>query len=113
MTLSIIGLKSLCLANNQLALDYLDNFYKKWKNNHLVIEKWFEMMSTLNIGSQGLNLIKHLLKHKDFDYKKLKSISAEALEKLNKIKPETISQASRISGVSPNDISVLLVYMGR
>ena len=50
---------------------------------------------------------------KDFDYKKLKSISAEALEKLNKIKPETISQASRISGVAPNDISVLLVYMGR
>ncbi len=69
MTLSIIGLKSLCLANNQLALNYLNDFYKKWKNNHLVIEKWFEMMSTLNIGSQGLNLIKHLLKHKDFDYK--------------------------------------------
>ena len=54
-----------------------------------------------------------LLIPKDFDYKKLKSISAEALEKLRKIKPETISQASRISGVSPNDISVLLVYMGR
>ena len=48
-----------------------------------------------------------------FDYNKLKSISAEAKEKLNKIKPQTISQASRISGVSPNDISVLLVYMGR
>ena len=77
MTLSIIGLKSLCLANNQLALNYLNDFYKKWKNNHLVIEKWFEMMSTLNIGSQGLNLIKHLLKHKDFDYKnpnKLRSV---------------------------------------
>ena len=69
MTLSIIGLKSLCLANNQLALNYLNDFYKKWKKNHLVIEKWFEMMSTLNIGSQGLNLIKHLLKHEDFDYK--------------------------------------------
>ena len=69
MTLSIIGLKSLCLANNQLALNYLNDFYKKWKNNHLVIEKWFEMMSTLNIETQGLNLIKNLLKHKDFDYK--------------------------------------------
>ncbi len=69
MTLSIIGLKSLCFANNHLALNYLNDFYKKWKNNDLVIEKWFEMMSTLNIGSQGLNLIKNLLKHKDFDYK--------------------------------------------
>lgn len=77
MTLSIIGLKSLCLANNQLALNSLNDFYKKWKNNHLVIEKWFEMMSTLNIGSQGLNQIKYLLKHKDFDYKnpnKLRSV---------------------------------------
>ena len=49
----------------------------------------------------------------DFDYSKLKSLSFEALEKLTKIKPRTVSQASRISGVSPNDISVLLVYMGR
>ena len=77
MTLSVIGLKSLCLANNQLALDHLNDFYKKWKNNDLVIEKWFEMMSTLNIDTQGLNLIKNLLKHKDFDYKnpnKLRSV---------------------------------------
>lgn len=49
----------------------------------------------------------------EFDYSKLKSLSYEAREKLTKIKPTTISQASRISGVSPNDISVLLVYMGR
>lgn len=48
-----------------------------------------------------------------FDYGKLKSLSFEAKEKLTKIKPRTVSQASRISGVSPNDISVLLVYMGR
>ena len=60
-----------------------------------------------------LNRLEAVKIPKDFDYKKLKSISAEALEKLNSIKPETISQASRISGVSPNDISVLLVYMGR
>ena len=50
---------------------------------------------------------------KNFDYSKLKSLSFEAREKLSSIQPATISQASRISGVSPNDISVLLVFMGR
>jgi len=49
----------------------------------------------------------------NFDYHKIKSISFEAREKLSKIQPTSISQASRISGVSPSDISVLLVYMGR
>ena len=49
----------------------------------------------------------------DFDYEKIKSMSIEAKQKLAKIKPITIAQASRISGVSPSDISVLLVYMGR
>jgi tRNA uridine 5-carboxymethylaminomethyl modification enzyme len=49
----------------------------------------------------------------NFDYQKVKSISFEAREKLSKIQPSTISQASRISGVSPSDVSVLLVYMGR
>ncbi len=49
----------------------------------------------------------------NFDYSRLKSLSFEAREKLSKIKPVTISQASRVSGVSPSDISVMLVYMGR
>lgn len=49
----------------------------------------------------------------DFDYNILKSISSEAKEKLTRIKPKTIGQASRISGVSPADISVLLVHFGR
>lgn len=48
-----------------------------------------------------------------FDYSKIHSISFEAREKLSDIRPATVSQASRISGVSPSDISVLLVYMGR
>ena len=49
----------------------------------------------------------------NFDYSQLKSISTEARQKLNNIKPQTIAQASRISGVSPSDISILLVFMGR
>jgi tRNA uridine 5-carboxymethylaminomethyl modification enzyme len=48
-----------------------------------------------------------------FDYNKIKSMSIEAKQKLSHIRPITISQASRISGVSPSDISVLLIYMGR
>jgi tRNA uridine 5-carboxymethylaminomethyl modification enzyme len=49
----------------------------------------------------------------DFNYSQIKSMSFEAREKLNTVQPKTVAQASRISGVSPNDISVLLVYMGR
>ena len=47
----------------------------------------------------------------NFDYLKIKTISTEGREKLGKVKPRTIGQASRISGVTPSDISVLLVYL--
>jgi tRNA uridine 5-carboxymethylaminomethyl modification enzyme len=49
----------------------------------------------------------------DFEYERVKALSSEAREKLKKIKPETIGQASRISGVSPSDISVLTIYLGK
>ncbi len=49
----------------------------------------------------------------DFDYSKINSLSSESRQKLNKIRPKTIAQASRISGVSPSDMNVLLVYMNR
>ena len=48
-----------------------------------------------------------------FDYTKIKSLSTEARQKLSKVKPRTLGQASRISGVSPSDVSVLMVYLGR
>ena len=49
----------------------------------------------------------------DFDYHSLKSLSTEARIKLDRIRPKTLGQASRISGISPADISVLMVYISR
>jgi tRNA uridine 5-carboxymethylaminomethyl modification enzyme len=57
--------------------------------------------------------LEDLVLHDDFDYKRLTSLSTEAREKLNKVKPRTIGQASRISGITPSDISILMVYLGR
>jgi len=65
------------------------------------------------LNADKLNRLEHVVIPSTFDYSKVKSLSYEAREKLTKIQPTSISQASRISGVSPSDISVLLVYMGR
>ena len=64
-------------------------------------------------NADKLNRLENVSIPSDFDYHRVKSLSIEARQKLSKIRPTTISQASRISGVSPSDVSVLLVYMGR
>jgi len=64
-------------------------------------------------NADKLNRLENVTIPSKFNYQNVKSLSFEAREKLTKIQPTSISQASRISGVSPSDISVLLVYMGR
>jgi tRNA uridine 5-carboxymethylaminomethyl modification enzyme len=64
-------------------------------------------------NAEKLHRLENIQIPENFDYDALKSLSYEAREKLKNIRPVTISQASRISGVSPSDISVMLVYMGR
>tara|TARA_B100000767_G_C19775817_1_gene542528 strand:- start:4636 stop:6507 length:1872 start_codon:yes stop_codon:yes gene_type:complete len=65
------------------------------------------------VNAEKLNHLENIKIPTNFVYDKVGSLSSEAIEKLEAIKPSTLSQASRISGVSPNDISVLMVYMGR
>ena len=65
------------------------------------------------LNAKKLNNLESIKIPSKFVYSKVSSLSSEAVQKLEKVKPITLSQASRISGVSPNDISVLMVYMGR
>jgi tRNA uridine 5-carboxymethylaminomethyl modification enzyme len=64
-------------------------------------------------NADKLNRLEDVVIPDGFDFDKIPSISIEAKQKLNKIRPKTIAQASRISGVSPSDVSILLIYMGR
>ena len=64
-------------------------------------------------NADKLHRLEYVKIPENFDYSQIKSMSFEAREKLKAIQPTSVAQASRISGVSPNDISVLLVYMGR
>ena len=64
-------------------------------------------------NADKLTRLEHVKIPDDFEYNGLRSLSFEAREKLSAVKPATVSQASRISGVSPSDISVLLIHLGR
>ena len=65
------------------------------------------------LAADKLHRLDNIRLPKDFDYNSVQSLSTEARQKLSRIQPATIGEASRIPGVSPNDVSVLLVLMGR
>ncbi|WP_196895483.1 tRNA uridine-5-carboxymethylaminomethyl(34) synthesis enzyme MnmG [Aureivirga marina] len=105
--------------NDFKKLEKVAAFIEEHKLTHDIIEqtevhvKYSGYIAKEKNNADKLNRLENIKIRDDFDFTKVKSLSHEAREKLMKIRPKTISQASRISGVSPSDISVLLVYMGR
>ncbi len=63
--------------------------------------------------AEKMNRLEDIVLYEQLDYQNLSSLSSEARQKLSKLRPRTLGQASRISGITPSDISVLMVYMGR
>ena len=60
-----------------------------------------------------MSQLENLVIPDSFDYDRVAALSNEALQKFKRIKPRTLGQASRISGVNPSDVQILMVYMGR
>lgn len=104
---------------HMLQLDTVSDFVSDNELNREVLEqtevqvKYSGYIAKEKTNADKLHRLENVKIPENFKYAKLKSLSFEAREKLNAIQPVTISQASRISGVSPSDISVLLVYLGR
>ena len=78
-----------------------------------ILMKYEGYIERENENADKLKRLEELKLRPDFDYDTVGSLSAEAREKLKKIKPHTLGQASRISGINPSDVSILMVYMGR
>lgn len=105
--------------NDMRKIDAVENYISQHRLDDEVLQqteiqiKYAGYIAKEKNNADKLNRLEGIKIPESFDYTKLKSLSYEAREKLSKIRPVTVSQASRISGVSPNDISVMLVYMGR
>ena len=97
----------------------LTNYLNKYKFDEDVLEeaeilvKYDGYISKEKEMADKMSKLDDIPLKDEFDYQRLQSLSFEAREKLSKIRPKTIGQASRISGVSPSDINVLAVFIGR
>lgn len=78
-----------------------------------ILVKYSGYIDREKLLADKINRLEDIKLNSDIDYAKIHSLSTEATQKLNRIKPKTLGQASRINGVSPADISVLLVYLKR
>jgi tRNA uridine 5-carboxymethylaminomethyl modification enzyme len=109
---NIFELKDIIPEFNELLLPFHSNTIEILESVEINI-KYKGYLERERLMADKLKRLEHIVIHYDYDFDKLKSISTEGREKLKKIRPSTLGQASRISGVSPSDISVLLVHLGR
>lgn len=93
--------------------DYLDKYEEEILEQAEIQIKYESYIMKEYEMANKMNAMENYRIPNSFDYKDISALSAEAKEKLNKQKPETIGQASRISGVSPADISIIMVYLGK
>lgn len=107
-----IGMKELRKVHNTIE-EYVSNFSQEVQEQAEIQVKYITYIDREEKLAQKIEGLEHYKIKPDFDYDRVKALSSEAREKLKKIKPETLGQASRISGVSPADISVLTIYMGK
>ena len=101
----IAGLPKIKEALNGFTEDIIEQADIQIKYN-VYIEKEKELV-------KRMNQLEDLMIPENFDYDRIISLSNEAMQKFKKIKPRTLGQASRISGVNPSDVQILMVYMGR
>lgn len=101
------------LKNDRLKQFGLNDYRKDCIEQAEITIKYSGYIEREREMANKLNRLEDVFIKDDFDYHQLNSISSEAREKLSKLKPKTIGQASRISGVSPSDVSVLLIHFGR
>ena len=105
--------------DHMLSVDSVGSYVRENNFSRAVLEqaeiqiKYAGYIEKEKNNADKLQRLEHVKIPSDFDYSLLKSLSYEAREKLQEIQPVSIAQASRISGVSPSDISVLLVFLGR
>jgi len=102
------------LSKSAPALDRIvANFSKEEIESAEILMKYDGYISRERDVADKMARLENIKIHDNIDFSSLTSLSAEAVEKLNNVKPTTLGQASRISGISASDISVLMVYMGR
>jgi tRNA uridine 5-carboxymethylaminomethyl modification enzyme len=93
--------------------EFLDGFDEESAEQAMITVKYESYIEKERLMVEKMNKLEDLAIISEFDYDRVSALSFEGRQKLKKLRPQTLGQASRISGVSPSDVSVLMVYLGR